>query len=74
MNINWGAASAILGGLASATAIFLFVTKSVIREEFKTLEKIYLRKDVAEVKFSEIEGHFDYLRDHPTRARAHGAD
>lgn len=56
-------------------AVFVFVTKSVVREEISKLNEIYLRKELAEQKFAEIEKHFDYLRDgQQGRFKTHGAD
>ncbi len=66
--MNWpGVITAICAASGVMAGIFVFATRSImqnaIREELEKLDTRFLRCDVAELRFSEIEKHFDYLRD-----------
>lgn len=75
--INWQAITALVAGFGMMGAVFTFATRSIVRGEITKLNGTYLRKELAEVKFGEIESkfdgvdrkfgeverHFDYLRD-----------
>lgn len=75
--INWQAITALVAGFGLMGAIFTFATRSIVRGEIVKLNGTYLRKELADLKFREIETtfdgvdrkfveverHFDYLRD-----------
>ncbi len=72
--IDWLALTAIFAGCGVIGAVFLFSTRSIVRDEIRKLNGTYLRTEVAEVRFQQIEDHFDYLRNEAKKSRAHGAD
>jgi hypothetical protein len=63
MNID---AENIIAACAAFTmmgAFFSFVTTAIVRREIAKLNGTYLRKELALVKFQEIEGRFEMLHD-----------
>ncbi len=64
---NWAEITALCAGFALMGGIFMFATRSVVRDEIRRsllhIDETYLRREVAQSKFEEIEKHFDFLRD-----------
>lgn len=69
--MTWAYVGTICGAIIGLGTIFAVLVKAIVREELKALDKVFLRKDLADEKFRQIEEHFDYIRPKP---RAHGAD
>lgn len=51
---------AVAGGIA---CIHAFTTQAIVAKEIRKLNGTYLRTELADAKFKQIEEHFDYVRD-----------
>lgn len=67
--MTWDSIFSAVPATVASGAVFLFVTRAIVREEVSKLDGKYMSKDLAAAKFEEIEKHFDYLRD---KKAAHG--
>lgn len=65
--MNWDEVTALCAAFGLMGTAFLFVTRAIVRYEISKLNGTYLRRELADVKFREIEAHFDYLRDQAIR-------
>lgn len=61
--MNWNEITALCGGFGVMGAMFMFVTRAVVQREISKLNGTYLRRELADVKFQQIEAHFDFIRD-----------
>lgn len=61
--INWTEVTGLCAAFGAMSTILLFVMRAVVRDEIRKLNGTYLRRELAEEKFAQIETHFDYLRD-----------
>jgi hypothetical protein len=61
--MNWDEVTARCAAFGLMGTAFAIATRAIVRDEIKKLNGTYLRKELADVKFREIEAHFDYLRD-----------
>ncbi len=61
--MDWAEVTALTAVGAAAVAVHGFVTKALVSEGIRKLNGTYLRSELANTKFAEIEKHFDYIRD-----------
>jgi hypothetical protein len=61
--IDWAEVTALCAGFGMMGTIFLFTTRAIVRDEIRKINGTYVRSKEAEIRFKQIEDHFDYLRD-----------
>jgi hypothetical protein len=52
---NWQEITALIAGSALMGGFFMWATRSIVRDEIRRLNGTYLRTDVAEVRFGELD-------------------
>ena len=57
METNWQEVTALIASFSLIGAVFYFSTAAIVREEFLKLSKIYLRRDLADEKFRQLDAH-----------------
>lgn len=68
--MSWDAVTALCAAVTVIASAFTLVTRYIVRDEIRKLNGTYLRTEIAEARFREIENHFDYLRDAAKKHRA----
>ena len=61
--MNWNEVTAICAVVTVLGTLHAFIVLSLVRDEIRKLNGTYLRRELANQKFAEIEKHFDFLRD-----------
>jgi len=59
--VTWASILASLPALAMTGAICVFAVRAIVRQEIAKLNGTYLRREVADDRFRQIEEHFDFL-------------
>lgn len=63
METNWQEVSALILGASVIAAGFVFSTRSIVRQEIVKLNGTYLRRAEADLRYQQIQNHFDFIRE-----------
>lgn len=69
MSIDWQTFAALIGSFTGMATLFVVVTRAIVREEVRKLNGTYMRRELADERFGNIDMRIKELRDYAHSAR-----